>query len=208
MTRRLLVLLALAGCKDIVVPLSNGPDAGMPDGDDGTGTSAEEAMGDWPESAKGAARALIQRYGQPDETTTVALTWESRGPWKRTIVHRDEIKHAFPRPHVDVVEQVLDLKIPADKVGALAQFDGSVVVWRTRGEVSAWGPDEPSNFGLLNLTMDLVSGAKTPDEARRAYTDAIAQAAAGQSPPILQRLQSTPPTGDQGDPDFAVPPPI
>jgi hypothetical protein len=111
------------------------------------------------------------------------------------------VKHAFPVAHSDVLEEVLDLKIPSDKVGALALFDGSVVVARTFGEVTVWGPDEPSNFGLLNLAMDVANGAKTPDEARQAYANATAQAAKGQGPTIFEKLQFPAPSGDQGDPD-------
>jgi hypothetical protein len=197
--RAALLTLALAGCKDIIVPLSGATDAGA--GEAGDGTGAEQATADWSDTAKNAVRALTRSYGQPDATTDDAVTWTSRGPWKRTTVHREEVRHAFPVPHSDVVEQVIDLKIPSDKVGAIAQFDGSVVVARTQGEVAAWGPDERANFGLLNLTMDLVTGAKTPDEARRAYADATAQAAQGQSPTLMEKLQFSPPSGDPGDPD-------
>jgi hypothetical protein len=198
--------LVLAGCKDVIVPLSNGDDAGAPDDDAGV-SAAEQAMTDWSDTAKGAARALSQTYGEPDATTSDALSWTSRGPWKRMVVHREEVKHAFPTPHSDVVEQVLDLKVPVDKIALVAQFDGSLVVARTSGEVTVWGPDERSNFGLINLTMDLVTGAKTPDQARQAYADATAQAAGGQRPAIFEKLQFPAPSGDQGDPDTAVTPP-
>jgi hypothetical protein len=204
--RTLFSVLVLAGCKDVIVPLSNGDDAGAPADDAGV-SAAEEAMSDWSETAKNSARALTQTYGQPDETTSDALTWSSRGPWKRMVVHREEVKHAFPVAHTDFVEQVIDLKVPNDKIGAVAQFDGSVVVSRTRGEVTAWGPDEGANFGLINLTRDVANGAKTPDEARQAYADATAQAAGGQRPAILEKLQFSAPSGDQGDPDVPAAPP-
>jgi len=205
--RTVFFLLVLAGCKDVIVPLPNagGDDAGT--ADDAGVSAAEEAMSDWSDTPKNAARALTQTYGQPDQTTTDALSWTSRGPWKRMVVHRDEVKHAFPVPRTDVVEQVIDLKIPIDKIGAVTQFDGSVVVCRTRGEVAVWGPDERANFGLLNLTQDIASGAKTPDQARQAYADATAQAAAGQQPAIFEKLQFSVPSGDQGDPDTPLTPP-
>jgi hypothetical protein len=73
--------------------------------------------------------------------------------------------------------------------------------------VTTWGPDERSNFGLVNLAVDVAGGAKTPDEARKAYTDATAQGAAGQSPSLFEKLQFSAPSGDQGDPDAPSTPP-
>src|SRR5262249_23393338 len=157
------------------------PDAAV---DEAGTASLDQAITDWSDTAKNAAHALVQSYGQPDATADTTLTWTSRGPWKRMIVHRDEVKHSFPVPHSDVVEQARDLKSPPDKIGAVALFDGSVVVSRTSGELTVWGPDEHANFGLVNLTYDIATGAKTPDEARQDYTDATTQAASGQAPAI------------------------
>ena len=53
-----------------------------------------------------------------------------------------------------------------DKFTPLAEFDGSVVVERTAGEVSARCHDEQANFLVLNLMHEIVTGTKSVQEAR------------------------------------------
>ncbi|MGH8284417.1 MAG: hypothetical protein ACRETT_01460 [Steroidobacteraceae bacterium] len=36
-------------------------------------------------------------------------------------------------PHKDVLEQVIDYKVPPDKFDDLARYDGSVIAERTKG---------------------------------------------------------------------------
>ena len=55
---------------------------------------------------------------------------------------------------------MIDTYLPVEKFTALAEFDGSVVVERTAGEVSARCHDEQANFLALNLMNDIVTGAK------------------------------------------------
>jgi hypothetical protein len=70
--------------------------------------------------------------------------------------------------HIDSVESTIDYHVPTQKCSALGEFDGSVVE-RTVGEVSARCHDEQANFLALNLMNDIVTGAKTVEDARRYY---------------------------------------
>src|SRR5699024_940605 len=124
---------------------------------------------DWPEEAREAAGLVIDRYGQPDEMTASQLVWHHPGPWKRIVASRVFWPHDFPAPHTDSVESVIDYRVPPGKFTELAEFDGSVVVERTAGEVSARCHDEQANFLALNLMHDIVTGAKTVQEARDYY---------------------------------------
>lgn len=94
-------------------------------------------MEGWPDEAREAAQLVIDQYGKPDESTDTQLTWQKPGPWKRILASKAFFTHNFPAPHFDSVESVIDYRVPPDKVSALAQFDGSVIVERTVGEVSA-----------------------------------------------------------------------
>ncbi len=47
------------------------------------------------------------------------------------------VPHDFPMPHPDLLEQFVDYQVPPDKFDELAQYDGSVIVERTKGEISA-----------------------------------------------------------------------
>jgi hypothetical protein len=133
--------------------------------------SVEQLIDDWPDTARTAARTILERYGLPHEATRNRLIWHGNGPWKRTVITREEVPHNFPKPHKDVLEQFVDYHVPPDKADELAAFDGSVIVERTKGELSARCDKEEMNFLALNLSHDVVTGRRTVDEARRAYTE-------------------------------------
>lgn len=87
-------------------------------------------------------------------------------------------QHDFPAPHIDAVETVIDYRVSSEFFTPLAEFDGSVVVERTAGEVSARCHDVQANNLALNLMHDVVTGAKSSTEARDYYVSRLpAQAA-------------------------------
>jgi hypothetical protein len=133
----------------------------------------EQMMHDWGNVARKAARNMIEKYGSPNEAAPSRLVWYRNGPWKRTVVNRDEIPHNFPAPHVDVLEQVINYKVPVEKVSDLAAFDGSVIVERTKGEVAARCDLEAANFLSLNLMHDITRGSLTVEQAREKYAESI-----------------------------------
>lgn len=153
-------------------------------------------IADWPEESREAAQLVIDRYGEPDEATGTQLTWHNPGPWKRIVASRAFYQHDFPAPHIDAVESVIDYRVPVDKFTALAEFDGSVVVERTAGEVSARCHDEQANMLALNLMHDIVTGAKSAQQARDYYAREFADYRRKKPTPYMDRLHFTP--GDRG----------
>ena len=113
-------------------------------------------------------------------------------------------EHNFPAPHNDSVESVIDYRVPPESFSDLAAFDGSVIVERTTGEVSARCHDEQANFLALNLMHDIVSGTRTVDEARAYYAKEFADYRRGKPTPYMDGLHFTPPGGDTADPDQRV----
>src|SRR5690606_31622875 len=89
---------------------------------------------------------------------------------------RKVYEHHFPFPHYDSVESAIDYRCPIDKVNDIYRFDGSVIVNRTAGEVSARCQGEQSNFLALNLMHDIVMGTKTVEMARDYYVKEFADA--------------------------------
>ncbi len=140
-----------------------------------TDSAIRDLVEEWPDAAKAAAEEMLARYGMPQEATLSRLVWHRNGPWKRTTVLRDEADHNFPVPHKDVLEQVIDYRVPIELIDDLAQFDGSLAVSRTRGEVAATCGSEHANIAAVNLMDEIVQGRKTPAEAREAFTRAMAQ---------------------------------
>ena len=80
---------------------------------------------------------MMDKYGASDEATASLLLWHNNDPWRRTAAYREEAQHNFPAPHRDVLEQFIPYRVPVDKFDDLAAFDGSVLVDRTKGLMSA-----------------------------------------------------------------------
>ncbi len=126
--------------------------------------------------------------------------WGKTGPWKRTIVYAQEFPHEFPAHHTDVMQQFIDYKAPAAMYDELAMYDGSVVLERTSGEISARCDKEGANFLALNLAQDIVAGKRSVQDARKMYGEQAKAMKAGQAAPYTARLLFMPMAGT-ADPD-------
>jgi hypothetical protein len=113
----------------------------------------------------------------------------------------EEVPHDFPMPHKDVLEQSVEYRVPPEKFDELAAYDGSVIVERTKGEISARCDKEAANFLALNLAHDIVRGEKSVGEARRFYGEAIKQMMDGNPPEYMQKIQFRIEEADTGDRD-------
>ncbi|HEY0879473.1 MAG TPA: hypothetical protein VGE10_13580 [Zeimonas sp.] len=166
-------------------------------------TSASKRIEQWPEQAREAAQLVIDRHGEPDEATPTQLVWHDRGEWKRIVATKAFHRHDFPVPHFDSVESVVDYRVPTEHFTLLAEFDGSVIVERTVGEVSARCHDEEANRLALNLMHDIVAGAKSVDEARAYYAKEFADYRRRLPTPYMDRLRFAS-GSDTADPDVRV----
>ena len=161
----------------------------------------EAIVAEWPAMSKQGANEIIGKYGPPNEATDSRLIWYNNGPWKRTICYRDEVPHHFPNPHSDVVESVIDYRVPPEMFSELAKFDGSVVVERTKGEVSARCDMEAANFLAINLMHEIVSGQLTAEQARKVYTETAAAYVVSRSAPLAEAFQFQLPQDETNDTD-------
>ncbi len=153
----------------------------------------------WPEASQMAAKEMMDKYGNPNETTPHMLVWYNNGPWKRTTIYDVESKHIFPVDHTDVMEQVIDHKVPTNKLTALGEYDGSVSVHRTDGEIAAKCDFEGANFLALNLAHDIITGKKTVMAARDFYTKAIKEfVLEKKTSPYMKSFQFTASKGETG----------
>ncbi|MGI8564964.1 MAG: hypothetical protein ACR2LZ_00630, partial [Pyrinomonadaceae bacterium] len=154
-----------------------------------------------PPMSRKAAEQTLDKYGPPNEAIASRLIWYNNGPWKRTICYRDEVLHNFPAPHTDVIEQFIDYQVPVDKLGELASYDGSVIVERTKGEVSARCDMEAANILALNLMHDIVTGKCDAEKAREIYSEVTGAYVLNQAAPYAEKLQFEVPSGDTADAD-------
>ncbi len=163
--------------------------------------SADKTIAGWPKTPKEVAMKMIAKYGQPNEVTPTMLMWHGNGPWKHTMVFKQEVQHDFPGPHTDLLQQVIDYKVPLDKYDDLAMYDGSVVVERTNGVISARCDLEEANFLALNLAHDVATGKRSVADARKFYAETIMAFKKGGKPAYTQSLQFKMPMGRTADAD-------
>jgi hypothetical protein len=143
----------------------------------------------WPEASVKAAAKTISRFGEPQESTSSMLIWRDVSPFKRITVYKKEIEHKFPMLHKDVIEHVVDYKVPSDKVDELTRFDGSLIYNRTAGELAARCNDEAMNFLALNLAHDIVTGQLQVDAARAEFGKVAMDYMNGSKGPYIETLQ-------------------
>ena len=166
---------------------------------------AGRIIADWPAAPKKIAEETIERYGPPNEATPTLLIWRGNGAWKRTEISRDETVHNFPTPHTDYITNYIDYQVPVEKYVDLGHFDGSVIPYRTRGEVSARCDNESANFLSMNLMHDIVQGKRTVEEARKEFAEQTAAWTLNRPAPYTEKLHfEVPGRKETGDPDEAV----
>jgi hypothetical protein len=129
------------------------------------------------------------------------LVWNNNGPWKRTILFKKEIPHDFPAPRTDFLQQVIDYRVPPDKVSELANYDGSVIVERTKGELSARCDMEELNMLALNLANNIITGKRGVDDARAYYAKAAMESKKGKPQTYAEHLAFQIARGGTQDPD-------
>jgi len=155
----------------------------------------------WPEQSLKSAKAMVRQYGPPNGATSSMLIWQNNGPWVRTIVYDTPVDHRFPTPHEDVLEQFVRFEVPTDRMDELAEFDGSITVYRTAGLVSARCQEESMNILALNLAKEVVEDKKTVEEARRTFAETAQAWMQGERPPMTEQLMFDPRNGDAASPD-------
>lgn len=174
--------------------------------DGGMMMKVDQAMVDritasWKAEPKALAQKVVAKYGLPQEASANRLIWMNNGPWKWSELVNEEIQHDFPKPHHDMFKQVIAWKVDPDKVDDLAEYDGSVIVERTKGEVAARCDKEEANFLAINLAHDIVTGKHSVDEARRMYAEAVGEM---KHMEYMKGFAFQPPAGNQGDPDKSL----
>jgi uncharacterized protein with HEPN domain len=146
-------------------------------------------INNWNAMSQKSANLTIEQYGPPNEAIPSRLIWYSNGPWKRTIVYRDEIPHDFPQPHTDVIEQVINYNVPKEMFNELAKFDGSIIVEKTRGEVASRCDMEAANFTAINVMHDICTGNLNAEEGRDLLCEVMSAYMMNRPAPYAESLQ-------------------
>lgn len=148
----------------------------------------DRIIGYWPDAQKNVAHQMLQKYGLPNEATPTKLIWYGNGPWKRTELSSDVVAHNWPTIHTDFLTQVIDYRVPPELFDDVARFDGSILVDRTRGEVSARCDSEAANVLGFNLVHEIVTGKRTWEEAREISEQNTVAYNLGRNAPYAEEL--------------------
>ncbi|MFP5386928.1 MAG: hypothetical protein ACLGHN_12665 [Bacteriovoracia bacterium] len=154
----------------------------------------------WPQASQDAIKTMKDKYGLPDAVTEEMVVWNDIEPFKRGIVYKEEVNHMFPVQHSDVLQQTISYRVPLDKVSQLNKFDGSLLIDRTKGELSSRNQREEMNILAFNLADKIVRGEITVEEARRQYRRNAEELMAGGTNPLLSSLNFQT-RGNTSDPD-------
>jgi hypothetical protein len=150
------------------------------------------------------AQQMLAKYGLPNEATPTKLFWYRNGPWKRTILTSEVVVHNWPTMHSDFLTQVIDYRVPPEMFHLIAEFDGSILLDRTKGEVSARCDSESANVLGLNMVHEIVTGKRTVDAARKISTENTVAYNLGRSAPYAERLLFEVPRGGTEDLDRSM----
>ena len=147
---------------------------------------------------------MLAKYGMPNEATPTKLFWYRNGPWKRTVLTSEVVVHNWPTIHSDFLTQVIDYRVPPEMFNAVAEFDGSILLDRTKGEVSARCDSEAANVLGINMVHEIVTGKRTVDEARKISTENTVAYNLGRAAPYAERLLFEVPNSGTADLDHSM----
>jgi hypothetical protein len=167
----------------------------------------QKNLAGWPKMSIAVASDLITKYGLPEESDARTLSWRDNGPWKRTVLHREEVQHNFPLPHKDVLEQTVNYRVPLDKVADLVKYNGSLVIDHTRGELTVHCDNEVANTLALNIADDIVKGDRTVEQALAYHAQVVRGVQIGEPETYPYRLRFKAPqsVADTADPAEEAP---
>jgi hypothetical protein len=135
----------------------------------------DEIISRWPKTARESAKTVLDKYGPQDEATEHMLAWRGAGPWKWSVITDVETEHQWPTPHIDVLEQAIDYRVPPE--------------------------GEEANYLAINLAHEIVTGERSVGDARDRYAEAMQAMTEGKDDPYTQGLRFDPPSGGTADPD-------
>ena len=149
-------------------------------------TDRQTAIEGWPAGSRRLLGAMIEKYGIPQRLNVVEAVWYDNGPWRKTVVHRDSASRFWGIKDKDYLEQFIRYQVPADKAGSLKLFGKRLEIEGAVGELSSRSASEGMNYMALNLAHEIVTGARSVEDARDFYLKTEELSRAGKSSPYLE----------------------
>ncbi|MGM7684345.1 hypothetical protein ACSVDA_19625 [Cytobacillus sp. Hm23] len=164
----------------------------------------QQVIQNWNDGPKNQVLKFMKKYGLPDEATPRMMIWYNNEPWKRTVIYKETVLHNFPKKHVDFIEQTISYRVPIHLYDNIARFDGSIILDRTKGEVTARCDNEAMNYAALNIMHEIVTRKRTEQEARDYLAKTVKEYENNEPTPYTEGFLFKLPTKKTADPDKAV----
>jgi len=157
----------------------------------------------WPEAAKSAASDIMSKYGLPIRASRAELYWKDAAPFNEIHVYNQELIHNFPSPHNDTLSQTISFHTPIDMADDLIRFKGSLIIDRTKGELTSRSDKESMNILALNLAHELVEKKLTAEKAREIFAKEALNNSQGEKQLLTSKLNFMP-DSETADADEAL----
>jgi hypothetical protein len=115
-------------------------------------------------------------------------------------------KYGMPQESNDR-QLTVNYRVPLGKITELVQYDGSLVIDRTRGELSVHCNNEQSNILTLNIADDIVKGDRNLEQALAYHAQVVRGVQIGEpeSYPNKLRFKALQPAAETADADAEAP---
>lgn len=125
--------------------------------------------------------------GAPSEVTEMQVVWDGEelqqankrmgSCWDRIVLKNEMIPHDEPKPHVDFLHVFLHLpNVGQDQMQAIKSISASVNYDMDTGMLSVRCGTLQANAATAWLVTQVLSGRKTPEEAKKQYGRTISSA--------------------------------
>jgi hypothetical protein len=94
--------------------------------------------------------------------------------------------------------------VPPERFDDIAQFDGSILLDRTRGEVAARCDSEAANVLGMNMVHEIVTGKRSVEDARETAAQNTVAYNLGRAAPYAEQLLFEVPRGGTEDLDESM----
>lgn len=163
----------------------------------------QSLISNWSDQQQMLIGKLSDKYGPPTEISASAVTWKGNGDYLCIKVMKDSASHHFPTQHQDCLTHTIAFKVPTDMADDLLAFNGSLIIDRTRGTLTACCDSEELNILTLNLANDIVNRSRSVDEARSSMAQTALALKSGMQEPYTTKLQFETERENTADPDSA-----
>lgn len=134
-------------------------------------TKIDKITANWTPESRAAVYYSFKKYGKATFIQEDSITWIPVGPWKKLVVYSSGDEYDYPSKHKDVIKAVVNYPFKVSDAGKLKSFHPKVFYNSNSKELSVQCVEEAMDFLLVNLVHEIITGAISPEAARKKYAE-------------------------------------